>query len=127
MKRITYAHDPERGDYVIHEQRTDLPLPPVLVCRAMNEAHARHKARRLGKRLGCSWGAAGAKAPTPPPLPAPPIDHGDLLDRSIAKLRKALATGEYDEHLDALHAAETAGNTRKGAIAAIEERQAAKG
>jgi hypothetical protein len=43
---------------------------------------------------------------------------------TIAALRKALASGSQDAHLDALLAAEEAGKARKGAIAAIKARMA---
>lgn len=43
---------------------------------------------------------------------------------TIAALRKALASGSQDAHLDALLAAEQAGKARKGAIAAIKARMA---
>ena len=60
--------------------------------------------------------------PEPPPAPqAPPVDLA-ILDSSVSKLRKALATGKHDEHLDALLEAEHAGKTRKGAVAALNER-----
>ena len=68
--------------------------------------------------------------PEPEPAPAPveeaPSAEADLsvLDGSIGSLRKALATGEWDDHLDALAAAEQAGKTRKGAVEAINERVA---
>lgn len=50
-----------------------------------------------------------------------PVDLA-ILDGSIAELRDALATGEHDGHLAELLAAEEAGKTRKGAVAAIRER-----
>ena len=68
--------------------------------------------------------------PEPEPAPAPveesqPADADlSVLDGSIGSLRKALATGEWDDHLDALAAAEQAGKTRKGAVEAINERVA---
>ena len=45
-----------------------------------------------------------------------------VLDLSIGKLEEALATGDYDDQLDALLAAEEAGKTRKGAVAALKAR-----
>ena len=45
-----------------------------------------------------------------------------VLDLSIGKLGEALATGDYDDQLDALLAAEEAGKTRKGAVAALKAR-----
>lgn len=55
--------------------------------------------------------------------PAPELDPPDLsiLDLSVAKLRKALETGDFDDQLDALLSAEEAGKTRKGAVSAITE------
>tara|TARA_R100001129_G_scaffold15307_1_gene10103 strand:- start:92 stop:490 length:399 start_codon:yes stop_codon:yes gene_type:complete len=46
----------------------------------------------------------------------------EVLDGSVTKLRKALATGDYDMYLEALLEAEQAGKTRKTAVEAIEER-----
>jgi hypothetical protein len=43
-----------------------------------------------------------------------------VLDLSIGKLEEALATGDYDDQLDALLAAEEGGKTRKGAVAALK-------
>jgi hypothetical protein len=45
-----------------------------------------------------------------------------VLDLSIGKLGEALATGDYDDQLDALLAAEEAGKTRKGAVSALKAR-----
>lgn len=47
----------------------------------------------------------------------------DVLDQSIAKLAAALATGEHDEHLTRLVAAEEGGKTRRGAMAALAARK----
>lgn len=63
--------------------------------------------------------AYGKKAKAAPP---PPTADLDVLDQSIGKLAKALATGEHDDDLDALWAAEQAGKTRVGALDAIEDR-----
>ncbi len=46
-----------------------------------------------------------------------------VLEGSIGALRKALASGDHDEHLDALLAAERDGKARKGALEALESRQ----
>ena len=46
----------------------------------------------------------------------------EVLDQSVTKLRKALATGDYDLYLQALLEAEQAGKTRKTAVEAIQER-----
>ena len=45
-----------------------------------------------------------------------------VLDLSIGKLEEALATGDHDDDLDALLAAEEGGKTRKGAVAALKAR-----
>lgn len=45
-----------------------------------------------------------------------------VLDLSIGKLEEALATGDHDDQLDELFAAEEAGKTRKGAVAALKAR-----
>lgn len=42
-----------------------------------------------------------------------------VLDLSIGKLEEALATGDHDDQLDELFAAEEAGKTRKGAVSAL--------
>lgn len=42
-----------------------------------------------------------------------------VLDLSVSKLEKALATGDHDDDLDELFAAEEAGKTRKSAVAAL--------
>ena len=83
-------------------------------------------------------------APSPSPSPAPtggtvegsdgpaveteasePLSEVDLsiLDGSVGSLIRALATGEHDEHLSDLMAAEESGKTRKSAVAAIRDRQ----
>ena len=64
--------------------------------------------------------------PDPAPVEEAAPEEADLsvLDGSIGSLRKALATGKWDDHLDALAAAEQAGKTRKGAVEAINERVA---
>ena len=46
----------------------------------------------------------------------------EVLDQSVTKLRKALATGDYDLYLEALLEAEQAGKTRKTAVDAIQDR-----
>jgi len=46
-----------------------------------------------------------------------------ILDGSIGDLKKALASGDHDEHLDALVTAETDGKGRKGALDALEARR----
>jgi hypothetical protein len=46
-----------------------------------------------------------------------------ILEGSIGDLKKALASGDHDEHLDALLDAERDGKERKGAIEAITSRQ----
>ena len=68
-------------------------------------------------------------APPPAPEPEPvvepePAAEVDLsvLDLSIGKLGEALATGDHDDQLDALLAAEEAGKTRKGAVSALKAR-----
>lgn len=48
-----------------------------------------------------------------------------ILDQSIPKLKEALEGVSSAEELDALHAAEEAGQNRDGAKAAIDERKAA--
>ena len=45
-----------------------------------------------------------------------------VLDLSVSKLAKALATGDYDDQLDELFAAEEAGKTRKSAVSALKAR-----
>lgn len=63
--------------------------------------------------------------PTPAPAPAPePAEEADLsvLDLSIGNLEDELATGDHDDQLDALLAAEEAGKTRKGAVSALKAR-----
>ena len=42
-----------------------------------------------------------------------------VLDLSVSKLEKALATGDHDDQLDELFAAEEAGKTRKSAVSAL--------
>lgn len=67
---------------------------------------------------------AEVAAPEPEPEPEPQAPPADLsiLDLSVSKLRKALATGEHDASLAELLEAENAGKTRKGAVAALNER-----
>ena len=42
-----------------------------------------------------------------------------VLDLSVSKIEKALATGDHDDDLDELFAAEEAGKTRKSAVSAL--------
>jgi hypothetical protein len=49
--------------------------------------------------------------------------YTDVLDKSVPDLRDALATGAYDDRLDALAHAERAGENRTTALDAIEARQ----
>ena len=53
-----------------------------------------------------------------------PVEEADLsvLDLSIGKLGEALESGDHDDQLDALLAAEEGGKTRKGAVAALKAR-----
>lgn len=50
-----------------------------------------------------------------------------LLEGSIGDLKRALASGEHDEHLDALLEAEQSGKDRRGAVAALEARRTESG
>lgn len=59
--------------------------------------------------------------PEPEPAAAVEVDLS-VLDLSIGKLGEALATGDYDDQLDTLLAAEEAGKTRKGAVSALKAR-----
>ena len=61
---------------------------------------------------------------TAPAAPSDPPADFSILDLSIAKLSAELGTGKHDSHLDALIEAEKADKSRKGAIAALEERKA---
>ena len=49
-------------------------------------------------------------------------DEGGVLDQSISDLENTLATGEYDDQLDALFDNEKEGQDRKGAKEAINDR-----
>ena len=65
-----------------------------------------------------------AKAPEPEPeddnpVLSPPLD---LLDMSVAKLARAISSGDHDAHLDALLAAEQAGKTRSTAVQVLQDR-----
>ena len=46
-----------------------------------------------------------------------------FLKGSVAAIKKALAAGTYDAHLDAVEGAEKAGKSRKGVLAAIAARR----
>lgn len=59
--------------------------------------------------------ALEADAPSAPDL--------SVLEGSIAKVREALATGEYDSILDELAKAERLGSARKGVLAVIDARR----
>ena len=52
------------------------------------------------------------------------FDEADLsvLDDSVKKIKRSLATGKHDDCLDDLLAAEESGNTRKSAVDAITDR-----
>jgi hypothetical protein len=63
-----------------------------------------------------------AEAPAKKP-DTPPADLS-ILDLSIAKLAKELASGGHDAHIDALASAEKADKNRKGALAALAGRKA---
>lgn len=101
---------------------------PEELCRGRNAASARQKAKTRAQERGVSWAFAG---PTAAPPSAPPSDYvrvpTEVLDQSIPRLRRALDTGDYDQHLKALEAAEEAGKTRTGAIGAILARAEAIG
>lgn len=97
--------------------------------RVVMSAKTEDKAREAAMQLAAAFGgevrrrepeAKPTRAPMVAP-PAPPLG-GDVLALSIAKLRERLATGDLDEHLDALDAAERAGANRKGALDAIADR-----
>ena len=57
------------------------------------------------------------------PMPDPLCP--EVLNQSIPDLRDELETGKHDSILDDLRAAEVSGKTRRGALAAIDERRAA--
>ena len=61
------------------------------------------------------------KAAPPAPAPAPEVPL-ELLDQAVKAIEAELATGDYDQHLAALLAAEKAGKGRKTAIDVIEAR-----
>lgn len=84
------------------------------------------RAMALAKRLGGRIVETIYAAHTPVDAPEPDAPGADLsvLDLSIANLTRALASGDYDDHLDALAKAEQQGKTRTGALAAIADRQA---
>ena len=46
-----------------------------------------------------------------------------VLAGSVGDLKKALASGDHDDHIDALVDAERAGKARKGALEALEARR----
>ena len=74
--------------------------------------------------------------PPPPSTPSPPsavapagggpaalsADELAVLDESVSRLRAALESGDHDDYLESLLAAEEAGKTRKSAVAAIRDR-----
>ncbi len=63
------------------------------------------------------------KSPEARPLAAP--SHEDALKGSVGAVKAALASGAYDEALDALEASERAGKARKGVFTAIKQRRVA--
>lgn len=65
---------------------------------------------------------AAEAAPEPAAEPSAGADLS-VLGGAIGKLKKALATGEHDAHIDELIAAEEAGKARKGALEALRSRQ----
>jgi len=79
---------------------------------------------RRSTRKGAEKGAETEEAAEAPAVVAEPgaVDTS-VLDLAIGKLREALATGQYDDQLDALEAAEKAGKNRKGALDAIAARR----
>ena len=88
---------------------------------------------RMKKLRGVAKKPEVGAAPEPPapvveaPAPAASAEPSadlSILDLSIAKLSAELGTGKHDSHLDALIEAEKADKSRKGAIAALEERKA---
>ena len=68
----------------------------------------------LGEKIKCEVIKESEEKESDAPL--------EVLDQSVTKLRKALATGDYDLYLQALLEAEQAGKTRKTAVAGIMER-----
>lgn len=68
--------------------------------------------------------AAGHRIPAQPPQRQPDDDLDlSVLDGNIASIKKQLATGAFDEALDAVEAAERAGKSRTGVLAAIAGRR----
>lgn len=89
-----------------------------LVLDYATEAAARTMAKTLanGDRI--------IEAPFPPPtVTAPAAEPEGLQAMTIRELTKALATGDHDDNLDVVEADERAGENRKGALKAIEDRR----
>lgn len=62
------------------------------------------------------------------PAPEPEDDSSELssalacLDQSVMKLTEDVASGDYDQHLEAMLAAEQGGKTRRSAVRVLKER-----
>ena len=60
-------------------------------------------------------------------LEAPSVDAGPAVDQllagSVTSVKSALASGAWDDRLDVLRTAESAGKARKGVLAAVDARQ----
>lgn len=98
-----------------------------LVMSAKTEDRAREAAERFAVTVGEDAGSVRRREP-PAALNFTPVDNtaqliANTLTLSIAKLRERLATGDLDEHLVALDAAERSGANRKGALDAIADRR----
>ena len=91
-----------------------------IVRRARTLAGARSEAVRRAAAFG---GVAREEEPPPAPPPKPRVSAEEIVALTIGALRDRLARGDLDEHLDRIEEAEKAGQNRKGALEAIEERR----
>jgi len=86
---------------------------------AADEAGAEYQVSERYWRVTVS---KGGNLPGKADAPTEAVDVAGLLKLSIGKLKDALATGAYDDELDELHAGESMGKGRAGAVDAIEDR-----
>jgi hypothetical protein len=78
------------------------------------------------KAIRAQFMGTAASDPTEAPAPDDAFDAA-VLEGTVKSVKAALKDGSLDEHLDALEAAEQAGQGRKGVLKAIDARRSTLG
>lgn len=113
----------------------DPGLPAQQLARYIEmQLRAGYAPEAIGAMLrGESKATTGAKAPVRKKAPpgkaspekapkAPAADLADVLDGTVGAVKKKLATGDYDDQLEALAELESSGKGRKGVLKALAAR-----